>query len=458
MFEVKALEGKKVQFTLVNEHFLTKVTGQTAGGCLSRFVYRTSDIIDRHYLKMKPIIEVENLSKKFKIKHAEPYLSIRDSFKNIFKRSNKEDFYALKDINFTVAEGDSVGIIGKNGAGKSTLLKIISKITPPTTGSITYRGRVASLLEVGTGFHPELTGKENVFMNGSILGMKKIEIKKNFDAIVDFAGVEKFIDTPLKHYSSGMQLRLAFAVAAFLENEILIIDEVLAVGDTEFQKKCVGKMGEVSTSGRTLLFVSHNMTVLNSLCPKCIYLKKGKLTVIGETEKVVNQYLNSEDGNKTEVNWDEKEKPGDDVAILHYAKLIDENFKLLGIAAIDKKIGIEFTYEVLKPGFAPIPNIHVFTIKGEYAFVSSEKKDEKLSGIGVFKSIIWIPQHLLNEEMYVVGIALSTLTPAVIVHFFEKDALIFEVIEDLDKREVDYRHKLPGVVRPRLIWETSKIG
>lgn len=422
-------------------------------------VTQPADIIDRLYLKMKPIIEVENLSKKFRIDHSrEPYLSLRDSFKNIFKRSAKEDFYALKDINFTVEEGDSVGIIGKNGAGKSTLLKIISKITPPTTGSITYRGRVASLLEVGTGFHTELTGRENIFMNGSILGMRRTEIKKNFDAIVDFAGVEKFIDTPLKHYSSGMQLRLAFAVAAFLENEILIIDEVLAVGDAEFQKKCVGKMGEVSKSGRTLLFVSHNISVLNSLCPTCIYLKKGQMAFMGETEKAVNQYLNGEDGNKTEANWENKEKPGDDVAILHYAKLIDENLKQLEIAAIDKKIGVEFIYEVLKPGFAPIPNIFVLTIKGECAFVSSEKKDEKLSGIGRFKSIMWIPQHLLNEEIYVIGIALSTFTPSVMVHFCAKDALIFEVIEDLDKREADYRHKLPGVVRPKLVWETNKIG
>jgi lipopolysaccharide transport system ATP-binding protein len=241
---------------------------------------------------MKPAIEVENLSKKFRIDHAaEPYLSLRDSFKKILKRRSKEDFYALKDINFSVNEGDSIGIIGRNGAGKSTLLKIISRITPPTTGSITYRGRVASLLEVGTGFHSELTGRENIFMNGSILGMRKAEIKKNFDAIIDFAGVEKFMDTPLKHYSSGMQLRLAFAVAAFMENEILIIDEVLAVGDTEFQKKCIGKMDEVSKTGRTLLFVSHDLEVISRLTRKAILLKQGSIAANGETEQVINEYL-----------------------------------------------------------------------------------------------------------------------------------------------------------------------
>lgn len=242
---------------------------------------------------MKPVIEVENISKKFRINHAqEPYLSIRDSFKNIFKRTTREDFYALKNISFKVYEGDSVGIIGRNGAGKSTLLKILSKITPPTSGNITYKGRIASLLEVGTGFHSELTGRENVFMNGSILGMKRAEIRKNFDAIVDFAGVEKFIDTPLKHYSSGMQLRLAFAVAAFLENEILIIDEVLAVGDTEFQKKCIGKMDEVSRGGRTLLFVSHDLQVISTLTRSGILLNEGEVVMTGTSSEVIESYMN----------------------------------------------------------------------------------------------------------------------------------------------------------------------
>jgi lipopolysaccharide transport system ATP-binding protein len=240
---------------------------------------------------MKPIIEIEHLSKKFRIHgNQDPYLSIRDSVQNIFRKNAKEDFYALKNVSFSVNEGEAVGIIGKNGAGKSTLLKIISKITPPTQGSITYRGRVASLLEIGTGFHAELTGRENVFMNGSILGMKKAEIKKNFDAIVDFAGVEKFIDTPLKHYSSGMQVRLAFAVAAFVENEILIIDEVLAVGDTEFQKKCIGKMGEVSKGGRTLLFVSHHLSVIKQLCTSGIMLEQGSVHITGNVNEVINAY------------------------------------------------------------------------------------------------------------------------------------------------------------------------
>jgi lipopolysaccharide transport system ATP-binding protein len=244
---------------------------------------------------MKPILEVQHISKQFKIGvKQESYLSLRDFIAHPFKRNKKDDklFLALDDINFKVFPGESIGIIGRNGAGKSTLLKILSKITPPTSGKIICRGRIASLLEVGTGFHPELTGRENIYMNGSILGMRKYEIDGHFDSIVDFSGVEKFLDTPLKRYSSGMQLRLAFAVAAFLEPEILIVDEVLAVGDAEFQKKCLGKMDEVSKSGRTVLFVSHNLGAVQQLCTKSVLLNKGRLIAENSTEIVIEEYLN----------------------------------------------------------------------------------------------------------------------------------------------------------------------
>lgn len=259
---------------------------------------------------MKPILEIKEISKKFQIQsNNKPYLSLRENLFSFLKPSTKtEEFWALKDVSFNVEQGDTVGIIGKNGAGKSTLLKILSKITPPTSGKIISRGRIASLLEVGTGFHSELSGRENIFMNGSILGMRKTEILKNFDAIVDFAGVEQFIDTPLKHYSSGMQLRLAFAVAAFLENEILIIDEVLAVGDAEFQKKCMGKMGEVSKSGRTILFVSHQLGAVTQLCDKAIWLQKGKLKLFDKTNSVINDYLNEIDKPASYVSLDKKNK------------------------------------------------------------------------------------------------------------------------------------------------------
>lgn len=259
---------------------------------------------------MQPILEIKNISKKYRIRHEqESYLSLRDNIVNIFsspfksykksgttenRNAKSEEFWALKDVSFDVFPGESIGIIGKNGAGKSTLLKILSRITPPTKGRIISRGRIASLLEVGTGFHAELSGRENIFLNGSILGMKKKEIISKFDEIVDFSGVEKFLDTPLKHYSSGMQLRLAFAVAAFLEPEILLIDEVLAVGDAEFQRKCLGKMEDVTKNqGRTVLFVSHNLSQVQSLCSSGVLLQEGKVLYNGPMNNVLSRYLSS---------------------------------------------------------------------------------------------------------------------------------------------------------------------
>ena len=231
----------------------------------------------------------------------DPFLKIGEA-NDRSQKGGSEYVWALKDINFEIQEGEVIGIIGKNGAGKSTLLKILSRVTAPTTGQITIHGRMASLLEVGTGFHPELTGRENVFLNGAIMGMTKTEIKKKFDEIVDFSGVERYIDTPVKRYSSGMYVRLAFAVAAHLEPEILIVDEVLAVGDAEFQKKCLGKMKDVSGQGRTVLFVSHNMGAIQSLCSRSIYLKNGTIQQTGDTDKIINHYLSNELKIEDELN------------------------------------------------------------------------------------------------------------------------------------------------------------
>jgi lipopolysaccharide transport system ATP-binding protein len=261
---------------------------------------------------MKPILEIQQVGKRYRIQHViGGYLSLRERLLSAlkFERNNSEDFWALKEVSFEVRPGESVGIIGRNGAGKSTLLKILSKITPPTTGRIVSRGRIASLLEVGTGFHPELTGRENIFFNGSLLGMKRKEIESTFDEIVDFSGVEKFLDTPLKHFSSGMQLRLAFSVAAYLEPEILIIDEVLAVGDAEFQKKCLGKMEDVSKSGRTILFVSHNMAAIENLCTRAILLDAGRLVMNGSVNEVTLRYQQTFT-NSLSNRWEKKEGDG----------------------------------------------------------------------------------------------------------------------------------------------------
>jgi len=262
-----------------------------------------------------PVIEIHNLSKSYTISHRPPYETFRDSAVELIKkpfyllsRKNKaiktEEFWALKNINISIHKGEKIGIIGKNGAGKSTLLKILSQITHPTTGEIVLRGRVASLLEVGTGFHPELTGRENIYLNGAILGMKQKEIAKKFDEIVAFSEIEKFLDTPVKRYSSGMYVRLAFAVAAHLEPEILIVDEVLAVGDAQFQKKCLGKMEEVGKQGRTIIFVSHNMGVVNQLCEKCILIENGKITEYGQTSRVISRYMTANIKNTSKVVFD----------------------------------------------------------------------------------------------------------------------------------------------------------
>ena len=273
------------------------------------------------------VIRVENLSKKYIIGHQkqERYTSFRDVLSNGAKslwqgltsdrKANSDDlseeFWALKDVSFEIKQGDRVGIIGRNGAGKSTLLKILSRITEPTSGKISIKGRVASLLEVGTGFHPELTGRENIYLNGAILGMDRSEIKKKFDEIVAFAEVEKFLDTPVKRYSSGMYVRLAFAVAAHLEPEILIVDEVLAVGDAQFQKKCLGKMEDVGKEGRTLLFVSHQMAALQNLCQRSIWLDQGQALSDDTTQEVVSKYINCSTGLSRISLRDRKDRKGD---------------------------------------------------------------------------------------------------------------------------------------------------
>jgi len=421
---------------------------------------------------MEPIIEVKNVGKKYNIRQNQgKYIALRDVLMTIIKSpfrflkekakhttgiSGREDFWALKDVSFNIQPGEIIGVIGSNGAGKSTLLKILTGITPPTTGEIKMRGRVASLLEVGTGFHPELTGRENIFLNGAILGMHKKEIAQKFDEIVAFSGIEKFLDTPVKYYSSGMYVRLAFSVAAHLEPDILLVDEVLAVGDAEFQKKCLGKMEEVTTKhGRTILFVSHNMSAIQRLCTKTILLKKGQIEKIGNTDEVISYYLGNTDSKRPEVSWEKTKAPQDEVARLSNARLIDEHRKTLPFTTADKKVGIEFTYEILKTGHTPIPNVHIFTSKGETAFISVADFDEKLGAVGTHQATAWIPPHIFNEDTYTVGIALSTMLP-LRIHFYAQDALAFNVVEDIENvKKNDFNQKLPGVVRPRLTWETT---
>lgn len=362
---------------------------------------------------MKPIISVEGLGKKYTIRHEGQgrYRALREEIfklpQRLFQRNHqdKEEFWALKDVSFDIMPGDRVGIIGRNGAGKSTLLKLLSRITEPSTGKITLRGRVASLLEVGTGFHPELTGRENIFLNGAILGMSRAEVRRKFDEIVDFAGVEKFLDTPVKRYSSGMYVRLAFAVAAHLEPEILIVDEVLAVGDAEFQKKCLGKMEQVGKEGRTVLFVSHNMAAMRQLCNSGLYLKKGFVHNNGSIEDIIIDYTNEH--RSTHENIFNIENASDDIITFTECNLYQNGEKYSGTfdIATEAKLILRYTIKKKVSGFRI--HVDIENILGMLLIRSFNTDNEKtLKEIlpGSYISEMTIPKYFLGPKNYTISI------------------------------------------------------
>jgi lipopolysaccharide transport system ATP-binding protein len=376
-------------------------------------------------------------------------------------REPLQEFWALRDISFTVNEGDKLGIIGKNGAGKSTLLKLLSRITELTTGTIRLRGRVASLLEVGTGFNPELTGRENIFLNGVILGMTRNEIRRKFDEIVEFAGIIKFLDTPVKRYSSGMYMRLAFSVAAHLDPEILIIDEVLAVGDADFQKKCLGKIEDINQSGRTVIFVSHSMATVASLCNKCILLEAGSIKKEGTPSEVILDYLGNANGSDGRVNFFSAGKPiGDDLVTLLYCEVFNHE----GLPSIEvdicKSVSIRMGFRVLhSTSVRYIPNFHFVVPGGIYAFVTAPDTCNALSP-GDYEAVCRIPGDFLNEGIYSVGLAISSYEPGLKIHFFEQSAITFNVKDSMIEsvgRQFGYANAIPGIVRPRLPWAVNKI-
>jgi lipopolysaccharide transport system ATP-binding protein len=368
--------------------------------------------------------------------------------------------WALRDVSFEIKVGEIVGIIGVNGAGKSTLLKVLSKITVPTSGRAIIRGKISSLLEVGTGFHPELTGRENVYLNGTILGMRKKEIDRKFDEIVDFSGVEKFLDTPVKRYSSGMRLRLAFAVAAQLEPDILLIDEVLAVGDARFQKKCLDKMKDVGQHGRTVLFVSHNMPAVTRLCPRSILLNGGMVQVDDSSDRVVSAYMYSERSTMAERKWHDRiEAPGDEVVRLWSVRVRLKDGRITEAVDIKEPVSIEMEYEVLQPGYELLVYYHVINNEGIEAFITLDNDSAwrgKPRPVGRYVSTAWIPGNLLSEGMYFIAPGLWTLQPKV-RRFRVNDAVGIHVIDSLDGNGArgDSVQDLPGVVRPLLNWETQ---
>ena len=369
--------------------------------------------------------------------------------------------WALQHISFDVSKSEIVGIIGRNGAGKSTLLKILSKITPPAHGRVEIHGRTSSLLEVGTGFHNELTGRENLYLNGTILGMRKKEVDRKFDAIVDFSGVEKFLDTPVKRYSSGMRVRLAFAVAAHLEPEILIIDEVLAVGDAVFQQKCLNKMQDVGDAGRTVFFVSHNMPAVTRLCGRVIMLDSGKLVADGPTHEIVAKYMHEGYGSVSERSWHDTEKaPGGEIGRLRHIRIKNESGETSDSIDIRKPVGIEMTFELIQGDYLLLPNFHLVNEEGIRVFTTIDvdpKWRKKRRPKGTYTVTAWIPGNFLSEGNFFVNAALITQHPR-IKQFYERDVVGFNVIDSMEEGESargEWATGITGVVRPLLQWETD---
>ena len=412
-------------------------------------------------------IHVENLGKMYRIGgREEKYQTLRDTladaFVEPFRRAKsllnrqpygaaglEEEIWALKDVGFEVKHGETIGIIGRNGAGKSTLLKILSRITEPSSGYADIYGRVGALLEVGTGFHPELTGRENIYLNGAILGMSRQDIDRKFDEMVDFAGVEKFIDTPVKHYSSGMGLRLGFAVAAHLEPDILVVDEVLAVGDAEFQKKCLGKMSDVAGEGRTVLFVSHNLSAISAITNRCLLLKQGELAEDAETSAIITTYLSDTKSQGSRIQWTEN-RPGDESFEFIECKIGDgvQN-EFTGEVQITIDYCLKAETNALKVGFDLHSSEGILLFR---AYQVDNDPELKLQRAGVYRSSCTIPRNLLNNGMYYITLRAG-------IHGVRRisaleNVLSFSILR-LNPNANGLYASMPGMISPELQWSTE---
>ena len=415
-------------------------------------------------------LRVEGLGKRYRLGAGTAgYATLRDSLsvRKLWRRARasqeRPSFWALKDINFEVKRGEVVGVIGRNGAGKSTLLKILSRITEPTEGGADIHGRVGSLLEVGTGFHPELTGRENIALNGAILGMRRAEVRRKFDDIVAFAEVEQFIDTPVKHYSSGMYTRLAFAVAAHLEPDILIVDEVLAVGDAQFQTKCLGKMQDVAEGGRTVLFVSHNVAAIQRLCNRLVLLQNGSLVADGAAHTVISQYT----GTGTEFCPERAWTPEDAVnrqskVQLRRARVLTRDGRTTYNVQIEQGFGIELEYYTPFDNLKITAIVHMYNSEGVCLFSSNEYSmpewRTRPARAGVVRAVCNVPGNLMAEGSVWVLVALGSYNPNV-VHAIERDALSFQIVDKAGDKGVrgEYVGDWPGVMRPMLNWQGAYV-
>ncbi len=415
---------------------------------------------------MPPAISAEGLSKQYRIGQFQPaYGTLRDSIMNNVRRLRSghlhdppREIWALRDASFEAREGEVIGIIGPNGAGKSTLLKILTKITWPTAGRAEIRGRVGSLLEVGTGFHPELTGRENIYLNGAILGMKRSEITRKLDQIIDFSGVEKFMDTPVKRYSSGMFVRLAFSVAAHFEPDIMVVDEVLAVGDADFQRRSLGRMESLGESGRTVLFVSHNLHAVLQLCDRAMLLQDGQITREGSTHDVVAYYEEQTVGSGSRVVWDDlADAPGNELVRLRSVRVVDEDGAPSGTIDVRHPIGIEIAFRVLREGRPVVPKIKVLDQHGAICFnaLDVSPRWNEPTPPGDYTTTAWVPSNLLNEGRHSVDVDIVTLaSPKLIPHASVYKIVAFHVFDPAegDSARGLYGGEFRGVVRPLLEW------
>ena len=422
---------------------------------------------------MEPVVvNVEGVSKRYRIGALHSgYYSFREVFAGAVAarlrrlRRGADDegttLWALKDVSFEVRRGEILGIVGRNGAGKSTLLKILSRITRPTAGQVEIYGRVGSLLEVGTGFHPDLTGRENVYLNGAVLGMRKAEIDAKFDEIVAFSELERFIETPVKHYSSGMYVRLAFSVAAHLEPEILIVDEVLAVGDADFQKRCLGKMESFGQSGRTVLFVSHSMPTVARLCPRLILLDRGRVVEDGPSARVIGHYLHGEQGTAARRAWPAEQAPGDEYARLRSARVVDSAGATSDVVDVAEEVGIELAFDVLSEQRPVFPWIDLYDEGGNHVFsaLDTDPVWSEPRPPGRYVATAWIPPHLLNEGQLHVTLSIKSLLVGKKPwrHAEAESALTFQVVEQSGGPTARgmFHGRVGGPVRPLLRWTSE---
>jgi lipopolysaccharide transport system ATP-binding protein len=420
---------------------------------------------------MPVAIDARGLSKRYRLGEFQAaYGTLRESLVHAGRRlrgkehrTDVHELWALDDVSFRVDEGEVLGVIGRNGAGKSTLLKVLTRITTPTAGRVEIRGRVGSLLEVGTGFHPELTGRENISLNAAILGMKRREISQKLPDMVEFSGVEEFLDTPVKRYSSGMYVRLAFSVAAHLEPEILLVDEVLAVGDAEFQARCLGRMEDFGATGRTVLFVSHNMQAVSQLCDRVLLMEDGRITMDGPSGDVVAHYLQTSAGAGSLRTWDDLESaPGDDLVRLRSVRIVDRDGETVDYVDVRDPVGIEIGFRVLRDGPPVVPKLKLVA-EGRIAFnaFDIDARWSEPSPPGDYLATAWIPGNLLNEGLMSIDAAVCSIrSPKLHHHVSEHEAVSFHVQDPAegDSARGTFKGQWRGVMRPLLDWTGERVG